>query len=186
MACCSRTSFNETVEVVQIDHEVGKASSSSCQSVEPAAPCAAKRESPPAPVRTTTMVSGTHASEAFVMRAPIIRLESWASSSTLPEADCSYASASTALGDSDLEEVAEENVFEKAAQRRRIRRSVTANYGPGLPTDALPTMETSRILTRRSGSVFRAASSGSADDSNRPAESGPVGDGLSPSAQGHP
>jgi len=97
-----------------------------------------------------------------------LRTVSWGRSSSmsyLPEADCSHGSLSTAPDDNDAEEVAEENVFVKAAQRRRIRHSVTANQRLVLPPHALRAMTMSIILSRCRGSTFSAASSGSADDS---------------------
>lgn len=150
-AGCSRTWFNDAIEIVQFDAEGGISSSSSSQSVESTGPRAAKRQSSTAPVK--------------IVLGPQVSRGSSSSMSCLLEADCSHGGLSTALDDNDAEEVAEENVFAKAAQRRRIRHSVTANQGPGLPPHALPAMAMSRILSRRRGSTLSTASSGSADGS---------------------
>ncbi|CAK0809008.1 unnamed protein product [Prorocentrum cordatum] len=71
------------------------------------------------------------------------------SSPSSPWIGWSHCSLFTEPVDSDAGEAAEESVFAKVAQRRRIRRSVTANLGPGLPTHILPAVTTSKILSRR-------------------------------------
>jgi hypothetical protein len=81
------------------------------------------------------------------------------------ETDSSHGILSS-TDDDDAEEVAEENAFAKAAQRRRIRRSVTVNLGTGLPPHALKAPTMSRILSRRREPCLNAdTSSSSADDS---------------------
>lgn len=144
--------FNDMVEVVHFDAESGVTSPSGSWSVEIAGTRAANRRSSPAAAKT----------------APVARTGSWGgdwSVSFVSETDSSHGVLSTSTDD-DAEEVAEESAFAKAAQRRRIRRSATANLGPGLPPHALKAMTMSRILSRRRESCLNAdTSSSSADDS---------------------
>ncbi|CAK0874153.1 unnamed protein product, partial [Prorocentrum cordatum] len=86
----------------------------------------AERQPSPAPAKAAR---GGRASGAPALQAPRARRTSWGTSSTAessPETDCSSSSPPTsALEDSEAEEVAEETSFAKTAQVRRIRRSVT-------------------------------------------------------------
>ncbi|CAK0798294.1 unnamed protein product [Prorocentrum cordatum] len=172
MADSRRASFRDMVEIVQFDAEESngnRQSKSLC--VATAGARALKRQSSPAPARTGW---AGFASTTLPLQAPATRTASCASSSnecSLLAAGCSPSSSmSTAAGDSDAEEAAQENVFAKAAERRRIRRSVTANHGPGLSPHALPAMTMSRILTRRRG--------GSADFGIADISSGPADDSI--------
>jgi len=151
----ARVMFNDMVEVVHFDTESGITNPSSSLFVEIAGPHTEKQRSSPAPVTT----------------APVTRTGSWGSDwsmPVLPETDCSHTSilSSSTDDDDDEQEAAEESAFAKAAQRRRIRRSVTVNFGQGLPPHALKEMTMSRILSRRRESCLSVdTSSSSADDS---------------------
>ncbi|CAK0828466.1 unnamed protein product, partial [Prorocentrum cordatum] len=109
---------------------------------------AARREPSPAPAEMAPCSRAPR-------RTTAPRPEAWggpSEASSLAGSGCSHGSPSTESDeDSDAGEVAEESVFAKAAQRRRTRRSVTANHGSGLPAHTLPAMATSRLLARRRG-----------------------------------
>lgn len=182
MAGGRRASFNETVEVVRFDAD-GRTPSPRTPSpmrhcpggsaqrapfgtdrrtpdageavqleVEIAGPRRGKRQSSPAPLK---IIRGSRASAALLLRTPLSRQVAWDSASnmsSMPEADGPRTDDSD-TDDSDTDEVAEESVFDKAAQMRRIRRSATANHGPGLLPNALQATTMSRILSRRQGAA---------------------------------
>jgi len=165
MAGCGRTSFSDMVEIVQFDAEDGASSRDSSQSVGSTGPppCSAKLQSCSCPAEAVVLggrVSGRPLQQAPAARAAI----SWGSScSGALEAAGPPGGECAAPDGDDAQEAPDESVFAKAAQMRRIRRSVTANQGPGLPPHALSPMTMSRILSRRRGSAFSRVSSGSAD-----------------------
>ncbi|CAK0851404.1 unnamed protein product, partial [Prorocentrum cordatum] len=166
---------HDTVEVVQFDDEGGpRTISRRTASPRTSVPrCSARQAKLDVDSGTPGIVeglqfdveiAGTHDAKAtggsrisgtFLPQSPLDRQTSWGTSSTsdsLLETHCSISSLSkAALDDSETEEVVEETLFAKAAQMRRIRRSVTANSGPGLPSHALPATTMSRILSRRRG-----------------------------------
>ncbi|CAK0910116.1 unnamed protein product [Prorocentrum cordatum] len=148
MAGARHASFSTTVELICFDAESGIRSPGSFQHVEMTGARGTARRSSPTPAR------GAPAGRGGASTAPW----PWPSSAAaVPdlrgllelEAECLPSSPSTEPGGSGSESFADENLFAKVAQRRRIRRSVTANQGPGLPQHALPEMTMSRILMRR-------------------------------------
>ncbi|CAK0825666.1 unnamed protein product, partial [Prorocentrum cordatum] len=175
MAGPRRASFSTTVELICFDAESGTRSPTSFQHVEtaglgraclPGARGAARRPSSPPPGARGRGRGGVSA-------APWARPSGAAAPPDLEgqlglegllelEAECMPGSLSTEPGGSDADSFADENRFAKVAQQRRIRRSVTANQGPGLPQHALLEMAMSRILSRRR----RACLDGSEDSSS--------------------
>ncbi|CAK0830858.1 unnamed protein product [Prorocentrum cordatum] len=164
MAGCGRTSFSDMVEIVQFDAEDVVSSHDSSQSVgSTGPPCSAKLQSCSCPVEM--VVLGGRVPGRLLQQAPIARAAiSWGSScSGVPEAASPPGGECAAPDGDDAQEAPDESALAKAAQRRRIRRSVTANQGPGLPQHALSPVTMSRILSRRLGSALSGVGSGSAD-----------------------
>ncbi|CAK0847181.1 unnamed protein product [Prorocentrum cordatum] len=145
MAGSRRPSFSDTVEIVQF---VADGAKGEVQYVEISG---ARREPSPIPAK---MVPCSRASGRPV-RASSSRTAAWGgswSASSSPDSGSSSGTLATTSDDSDAEEeVFEESVLAKTAQRRRIRRSVTANLGSGLSLHTLPSMAMSRLLSRRQG-----------------------------------
>ncbi|CAK0839219.1 unnamed protein product, partial [Prorocentrum cordatum] len=146
-----RLTFSDSIEVIQFDPECRTPGQGSVLAVVIASPRAARRKTPSPP---PAKVAGGGASEAPLLHATVSRGGSWpvsSSSSPSPWTGRSHCRLSNEPVDSDAGEAAEESVFAMAAQRRHIRRSVTANLGPGLPPHVLPAVMTSKILSRRRG-----------------------------------
>ncbi|CAK0894797.1 unnamed protein product, partial [Prorocentrum cordatum] len=148
MAWRVRPSFSDSIEVIQFDPECRGPGQASVAAVVAAGPRAAGRGASPPPARA----AGGGAPEALLRQAAASVGGPRPSPSSPPPSPWSggpHCSLFTEPVDSDAGEAAEESPFAKAAQRRRIRRSVTANLGPGLPPHVLPAVVTSKILSRR-------------------------------------
>ncbi|CAK0906608.1 unnamed protein product [Prorocentrum cordatum] len=148
MVCPMRPWFSNSIEVIQFDPECRTPGQASVAAMVIAGPRAARRKPSPAPAKA----DGGGASEALLLHASASRRGSRPGFSRSPPSPWTGWSACglfTEPVDSDAGEAAEEGVFAEAAQRRRIRRSVTANLGPGLPPHILPVGMASRIFSRR-------------------------------------